>query len=235
MCWLSAAWPFLFVPRPIKRENRYPGGLTAISIWAQPLTTKAIGKYDRASAGCLERPMFIPSLGPGAKSSTAFSQRSLSTSGELQASCGPVVLQCAGIRDRRCAGPQEHFHSQYGGTAFMASDLMDGRPHPTGDDLAAEFSWSFGRSLGRRHTGRRFRWFQRKAMDAGSYPTTRQLHMIERISRPNLKTLSYEFTIDDPGAYTTRWSGKWTITEKTASAWVADGEMFEYICQDSRS
>ena len=51
----------------------------------------------------------------------------------------------------------------------------------------------------------------------------------------DLKTLSYEFTIDDPGAYTTQWSGKWTITEKTASSWVAGGEMFEYICQDSRS
>ena len=63
---------------------------------------------------------------------------------------------------------------------------------------------------------------------------TSQLHLVERISRPNLKTLSYEYTVDDPGAYTAPWSGRWTITEKTASQWIPGGEPFEYICQDSR-
>ncbi len=111
---------------------------------------------------------------------------------------------------------------------------MDGRPHPAGDDLRPTF---LGHSVGQ--------WegdtlvidsvgFNEKQWIAGSYPTTVQLHMIERISRPNLRTLSYEFTIDDPGAYTKPWSGKWTITEKTPSSWIAGGEMFEYICQDSR-
>jgi hypothetical protein len=112
---------------------------------------------------------------------------------------------------------------------------MDGRPHPAGDDLRPTF---LGHSVGH--------WeadtlvidsvgFNEKQWVAGSYPTTRQLHLTERISRPSLKSLSYEFTIDDPGAYTKPWSGKWTITEKTPSNWVAGGEMFEYICQDSRS
>ena len=111
---------------------------------------------------------------------------------------------------------------------------MDGRPHPTGDDLRPTF---FGHSIGH--------WegdtlvidsvgFNEKQWVAGSYPTTEQLHLIERISRPNLKTLSYEFTIDDPGAYTKPWSGLWTITEKTPSSWISGGEIFEYICQDSR-
>jgi hypothetical protein len=111
---------------------------------------------------------------------------------------------------------------------------MDGRPHPTGDDLRPTF---LGHSIGH--------WegdtlvvdsvgFNEKQWFGGSYPMTDKLHLIERISRPNLKTLSYEFTIDDPGAYTQPWSGKWTITDKTASSWLADSEMFEYICQDSR-
>src|SRR5437016_12584114 len=111
---------------------------------------------------------------------------------------------------------------------------MDGRPHPTGDDLRPTF---FGHSIGH--------WegdtlvidsvgFNEKQWVAGSYPTTEKLHLIERISRPNLKTLSYEFTIDDPGAYTKPWSGFWTITEKTPSSWISGGEMFEYICRDSR-
>jgi hypothetical protein len=110
----------------------------------------------------------------------------------------------------------------------------DGRPHPTGDDLRPTY---FGHSVGK--------WegdtlvvdsvgFNEKQWIVGSYPTTAQLHLTERISRPNLKSLAYEYTIDDPGAYTKPWSGRWTITETTASKWIPGGEMFEYICQDSR-
>jgi hypothetical protein len=111
---------------------------------------------------------------------------------------------------------------------------MDGRPHPPADELRPTY---LGHSIGR--------WdgdtlvvdsvgFNEKQWVAGSYPTSEQLHMTERISRPNLKTLSYEMTIDDPGVYTRPWSGRWTITEATPSKWIDGGEMFEYICQDSR-
>lgn len=107
---------------------------------------------------------------------------------------------------------------------------MDGRSHPAG--LRPTF---LGHSIGR--------WegdtlvidtvgFNEKQWLAGSFPTTAQLHLTERISRPNLRTLSYEATIDDSGAYTKPWSLRWTINEKTASSWVPDGEIFEYICQD---
>jgi hypothetical protein len=57
--------------------------------------------------------------------------------------------------------------------------------------------------------------------------------MIERISRPFLETLTYQVTIDDPGAYTKPWSGGWSITRATGSKWIAGGEMFEYICEDA--
>jgi len=110
----------------------------------------------------------------------------------------------------------------------------DGRPHPTGAALKPSF---FGHSVAR--------WegdtlvidtvgFNEKQWLAGSYPTTDQLHLVERISRPNLKTLIYEATIDDPGAYTAPWAVRWQIDEKTASSWVEGGEVFEYICQDDR-
>ena len=110
----------------------------------------------------------------------------------------------------------------------------DGRSHPTGVALKPSF---FGHSVGR--------WegdtlvidtvgFNEKQWLAGSYPTTDLLHLVERISRPNLKTLIYEATIDDPGAYTAPWTIRWQIDEKTASSWVEGGEVFEYICQDDR-
>src|SRR5687767_7649465 len=109
---------------------------------------------------------------------------------------------------------------------------MDGRAHPTGDTLRPTY---FGHSIGR--------WdgdtlvidsvgFNEKQWLAGSYPHTEQLHLTERIQRPNLRTLTYEATIDDPGAYTKPWTVRWTITEKSASSWIRGGEIFEYICQD---
>ena len=109
---------------------------------------------------------------------------------------------------------------------------MDGREHPS--DLRPTY---FGHSTGR--------WdgdtlvidtvgLNEKQWIAGSYPSSERAHLVERISRPNLKTLSYEMTLDDPEVYTRPWTGKWTITETTASKWIEGGEMFEYICQDSR-
>jgi len=112
---------------------------------------------------------------------------------------------------------------------------MDGRPHPARDDLRPTF---FGHSIGR--------WegatlvidsvgFNEKQWLAGSYPHTEQLHLVERLSRPNLDTLVYEATIDDPGAYTAPWTVAWTIDETTPSAWIPGGDLFEYICQDDRA
>jgi len=108
---------------------------------------------------------------------------------------------------------------------------MDGRPHPTGDDLRPTY---FGHSIGR--------WdgdtlvvdtvgFNEKQWLAGVYPTTEKLHLTERFTRPDVRTLSYEATINDPGAYTAPWSIRWTINEKSKSSWIAGGEIFEYICQ----
>ena len=110
---------------------------------------------------------------------------------------------------------------------------MDGRAHPKPEDLRPTF---LGHSIGH--------WegdtlvidsvgFNEKQWAVGAFPTTSQLHLIERISRADLKTLTYEATIDDPGAYTKPWTGRWTINAKTASSWVAGGEMFEYICEDA--
>jgi hypothetical protein len=105
---------------------------------------------------------------------------------------------------------------------------MDGREHP--EDLRPTY---LGHSVGR--------WeedtlvidtvgFNEKTWIRGSYPTTKQLHVIERIARPALDFLTYRVTIDDPGAYTEPWdAGGWNN-----SRWLAGGEMFEYICQDNR-
>jgi len=117
---------------------------------------------------------------------------------------------------------------------------MDGRAHPRGDDLRPTFlghsvgHWERGAANGGNDTlvidsvG-----FNERQWAVGAYPSTSQLHLVERISRPNLKTLNYEATIDDPGAYTKPWTGRFTINEKTISSWIPNGDMFEYICEDA--
>ena len=62
----------------------------------------------------------------------------------------------------------------------------------------------------------------------GGLPHTPQLHLVERFSRPDLNTLRYEVTVDDPGAYTRPWTASWTMK------WVAGEELPVYYCQDNR-
>ena len=62
----------------------------------------------------------------------------------------------------------------------------------------------------------------------GGLPHTPQLHLIERYSRPDMNTLLYQVTIDDPGAYTRTWTASWTLK------WVPNEEIPVYFCQDNR-
>ena len=103
---------------------------------------------------------------------------------------------------------------------------MDGRGHP--DYINPSY---FGHSIGHWEGdtlvvdtvgfNERF-WIHREG-----YPHTESLHLIERISRPQMDTLRYEITIDDPEAYTAPWSTVWTKT------WEPDQEFIEYFCQDN--
>jgi hypothetical protein len=104
----------------------------------------------------------------------------------------------------------------------------DGRPAGAASEAVASF---YGTSIGK--------WegdtlvvdsvgFNEKFwMTAGGLPHTEALHLIERFTRPNLNTLRYEVTVDDPRTYTRRWTGGWTIQ------WVPDEELQEYFCEEN--
>ncbi len=62
----------------------------------------------------------------------------------------------------------------------------------------------------------------------GGLPHTNLLHLTERFSRPNLDTLHYEVTVDDPGAYSKPWSSSWDLR------WVGGEELPVFFCQDNR-
>jgi hypothetical protein len=115
-----------------------------------------------------------------------------------------------------------------GGGHVWREIYMDGRPHPQGDALNPTY---FGHSVGH--------WegdtlvvdtvgFNEKTwIDFNGHMHTNQLHTIERITRPNLDTLHYEATIDDPGAYSEPWTVAWDIS------WSAGQDLSEYICQEN--
>lgn len=64
-------------------------------------------------------------------------------------------------------------------------------------------------------------------LTSGGLPHTEALHLIERFTRSNLGTLRYDVTIDDPRAYTRRWTGGWTLQ------WMPDQEIEEYFCEEN--
>ena len=116
-----------------------------------------------------------------------------------------------------------------GGNRNWRAIYLDGRPQVQPEEAVRTF---YGTSVGRWEDdevlvvesvgyNERF-WFA-----GGGLPHTESLHLTERYSRPDHDTLSYEVTIDDPGAYTRPWTARLT------ARWVADREIDEFFCEEN--
>jgi hypothetical protein len=66
-------------------------------------------------------------------------------------------------------------------------------------------------------------WF-----DNGGLPHTERLHLIEKFTRVDMKTMRYEVTIDDPWTYTKPWTSSGTFE------WIPGEETPYFLCQDNR-
>jgi hypothetical protein len=113
-----------------------------------------------------------------------------------------------------------------GGPHTYRTIYMDGRSHPR--TLTPSF---YGHSIG---------WWEGDTLvvdtigfnegfwiDRGQLPHTDQLHLLEKFTRTSLGTMRYEVTIDDPGAYTARFTGTSNLR------WEDGTELFEYMCQQA--
>ena len=113
-----------------------------------------------------------------------------------------------------------------GGPHTFRTIYMDGREHPKnlqpsyyghsigkweGDTLVVD-SVGFNESF----------WWDRRGL-----PSTEQLHFVERFTRTDAQNMRYEFTVDDPGAYTKPFSGTMGIRASFGT------ELFEYVCQQA--
>jgi len=104
--------------------------------------------------------------------------------------------------------------------------FLDGRTHPADLDP----TW-YGHSVGRFEGDTlvidtvgfndKF-WF-----DFAGHPHTEKLHTIERYRRPSVGALTYEVTIDDPGAYTKPFTLYGDHTYESGT------ELIEYICNEN--
>ena len=113
-----------------------------------------------------------------------------------------------------------------GGPHTFRTVYMDGRSHPA--DLEPSY---YGHSIGHwegdtlvidsRGFNESF-WLDRRGM-----PHTTQLHTIERFTRKDAETITYEITVDDPGAYTAQWTGGFDLQFDRGV------ELFEYSCQQA--
>lgn len=115
-----------------------------------------------------------------------------------------------------------------GATHIWREIYLDGRAHPEGDALNPTY---LGHSVGRWDADTLVvdvvGFNEGTWIDYYGHPHTDLLHVVERISRPDKRTLRYEATIDDPGAYTRPWTVSWNLT------WNPTGELAEYICQEN--
>jgi hypothetical protein len=68
---------------------------------------------------------------------------------------------------------------------------------------------------------------ERMWIDRGQAPHTEKLHLIEKFTRTDMNSMTYELTVDDPGAYTATWS------RTSQMRFSANAELFEFVCQDN--
>ena len=104
---------------------------------------------------------------------------------------------------------------------------MDGRSHPA--NLApTNYGHSIGHWDGDTLVVETIGLNEKFWIDTRGTPHTEKLKFTERFTRPDMNTLQYQATIDDPGAYTKPWT-----TSVFTMRWAPNADAFEYICQDN--
>ena len=115
-----------------------------------------------------------------------------------------------------------------GGNRNWRIIYTDGRPLGQAAEAVPSY---FGSSVGRWEKDtlvvESVGYNERFWMTNGGLPHTEALRLLERFSRPDLNTLRYEVTVDDPRTYTRPWRSAWDVR------WVPDREIEEFFCEEN--
>lgn len=131
-----------------------------------------------------------------------------------------------GVEIVELAEMQRVFIFDIGGPHTYRTIYTDGRTHPA--HLEPSFyghsiGWWEGDTLVVDTTGFNESFW----MDRRGLPHTEKLRTLERFTRTDSNTIKYEVTVDDPDAYTARWTSEFNL------GWEAGTELFEYVCQEA--
>jgi len=111
-----------------------------------------------------------------------------------------------------------------GGPHTYRTIFMDGRTHPK-NVTPSYYGHSIGWWEGDTFVVDTVGFNEAFWIDRGQLPHTEKLHLVEKYTRTSLGTMRYELTVDDPGAYTGRFTGTSNLR------WENGTELFEYVCQ----
>jgi hypothetical protein len=103
---------------------------------------------------------------------------------------------------------------------------LDARAHQPDDVIPTYYGDSVGKWEGDTLVIDTIGFNERFWFTNGGLPHTENLHLTERISRPDFNTLKYEVTVNDPGAYTRPWTSSWLLQ------WIPNQEIDEYFCDE---
>jgi len=230
-------------PRWPDGQPRLGAGPGETGYWASPSATTLVerGVAVQADAnGLLTNVADAARVAPfqdWARDLYIYRQRALLKDDPMFLNClppgGPRLFQNRyGVQFLEHRDRQRIFMMMGGGNRNWRLIYTDGREQKGQVQGDADNPLYFGRAVGRwegetlvvdtKGFNERF-WFSN-----GGLPHTEQLHLVERFGRPDFDTLRYDVTIEDPGAYTRKWSTEWTLR------WVAGEDMPEYFCQDNR-
>jgi len=121
---------------------------------------------------------------------------------------------------------QRVFILDNGGPHTFRTIYTDGRAHPT-NLTPSYYGHSIGKWEGDTFVVDTIGFNDKMWIDRGQAPHTEKLHLIEKFTRTDTNSMTYEVTVDDPLAYTATWS------RTSAMRFAANSELFEYICQDN--
>jgi hypothetical protein len=241
---LSAApTPFLKVSEPNKPAPRWPDGHVRLGV-----VPGETGYWSSTAASFLEetganvRMNFeglLANIGdagkvapfqPWAKGLYEYRQKTLLKDDPL-ASClppgGPRQFQVPyGIQIVEQPEKQRVFVMSGGGNHNWRLIHLDARAHQPEDVIPTYYGDSVGKWEGDTLVIDTLGFNERFWFTNGGMPHTENLHLTERLSRPDFNTLKYEVRVDDPGAYTRPWSGSWTLQ------WIPNQEIDEYFCDE---
>jgi hypothetical protein len=113
-----------------------------------------------------------------------------------------------------------------GGPHTFRTIYMDGRSHPA-DFTPTYYGHSIGWWEGDTLVVDTVGFNERFWLDRRGLPHTNQMHTIEKFTRTHQNAIDYQITVDDKGAYTAPWTGKFYLR------WEPGTELFEYMCQQA--